>query len=98
MSSDHAVDVPPFTISELIVPDTIDSPDAADFIGWADVRRTVEAEQPGAAEIATAAELLPTWKDETSPMSGLVAKVGGQVVARGSLALPLDARECWAAV
>lgn len=42
--------------------------------------------------------MLPSWKDETSPMSGLVAKVGGRVVARGSLALPVDAAECWAAV
>lgn len=97
--SDHATPDSAFTISELIVPVSIDSPNAADFIGMAEVRRTVEAEQRGAAaEISTAAEMLPSWKDETSPMSGLVAKVGGRVVARGSLALPLDAGECWAAV
>jgi GNAT superfamily N-acetyltransferase len=90
---------PPFTISELIVPDSIDSPDAEDFIGMAEVRSAVEAEQRGAAgEVSTAEEMLPNWKDETSPMSGLVAKVGGRVVGRGSLALPVDAGECWAAV
>ena len=98
MSSDH-IHVPPFTISELIVPDSIDSPEAADFIGVAEVRRTVEAEQRGGtAESATAAELLPNWKDETAPMSGLVGKVGSRVAARGALALPLEADECWAAV
>jgi GNAT superfamily N-acetyltransferase len=90
---------PGFTISELIVPDRIDSSDAADFIGMAEVRSTVEAEQRGVgAEVFTAAEMLPNWKDKTSPISGLVAKVGGRVVARGSLALPVDAGECWANV
>ncbi|PZS30413.1 MAG: hypothetical protein DLM61_10850 [Pseudonocardiales bacterium] len=89
-----------FTITELVVPDEIDSPDAADFIEMAQVKSTVEAEQRGgsAAEVATAEEMLPNWRDETSPMSGLVAKVGGHVVARGSLALPVAAAECWAAV
>jgi GNAT superfamily N-acetyltransferase len=81
------------------VPDSIHSADAADFVEMAKVRSTVEAEQRGAAaEIFTAEEILPSWKDETAPMVGLVAKVDGRVVARGSLALPMDASECWAAV
>jgi GNAT superfamily N-acetyltransferase len=88
-----------FTISELVVPDRIDSPDAADFIGMSVVRSSVEAEQRGAtAEIATPEETLPNWKNESAPMAGLVAKVDGNVVARGTLALPAGARECWAAV
>jgi GNAT superfamily N-acetyltransferase len=98
-SSRRTVADPAFTLSEIRVPDSIHSPDAADFIGMAQVRSTVEAEQRGtAAEFATAEEMLPIWKDETSPMSGLVAKVDGRVVARGSLSLPIDATECWAAV
>jgi GNAT superfamily N-acetyltransferase len=98
-SFNHGITDPTFTISELTVPDSIDSPDAADFIGMAEVRSTVEAEQRGAAtEVFTAAEMLPNWKDETSPIAGLVAKIGQRVVARGSLALPIDAGECWAAV
>jgi GNAT superfamily N-acetyltransferase len=97
--SDHAIAGSAFTISELIVPDSVDSPNAADFIGMAEVRSRVEAEQRGAAaEFFTAADLLPSWKDQGLPMRGLVAKVGGRVVARGSLALPVDACECWAAV
>lgn len=96
---DHAIGDPEFTISELVVPEAIDAPDAADFIAMAEVKSTVEAEQRGvAASISPAAELLPSWKDATSPMSGLVAKIDGRVVARGSLALPLDANECWTAV
>jgi GNAT superfamily N-acetyltransferase len=88
-----------FAISVLTVPDRIDSPDAADFIGMAEVRSAVEAEQRGASvEVFTAAEMLPNWKDASAPMSGFVAKVGGRVVARGNLALPVGATECWAAV
>jgi GNAT superfamily N-acetyltransferase len=98
-NSDHAVGGPAFTITDLIVPDSIHSADAADFIGMADVRSAVEAEQRGATtEVSTAEELLPNWKDESSPMAGLVAKVGGRVVGRGNLSLPVDAGECWTAV
>jgi GNAT superfamily N-acetyltransferase len=98
-SSVQYIGEPAFTISELIVPERIDSSDAADFIGMVEVRSAVEAEQRGgAAEIFTAEEILPNWKDETSPMSGIVAKVDGRVVARANLALPVDAGECWAAI
>lgn len=102
--SDHTTADPVFTVVELIVPDHLDSPDAADFVGMAAVRDIVEAEQRSGhgeadtADAMTAAELLPNWKNETSPMVGFVAKAGGRVVARGSLALPIDARECWASV
>ncbi|WP_350353158.1 GNAT family N-acetyltransferase [Microbacterium sp. A8/3-1] len=98
-SPDHTGVEPAFTISALIVPETIDSPDAADFLGMAEVRSTVEAEQRGApGELFTAEEMLPNWKDESTEMLGFVAKVEGRVVARGSLALPADASECWASV
>jgi GNAT superfamily N-acetyltransferase len=97
--SDHASADPMFTIAEIIVPESIDSPDAADFIGMAEVRSTVEAEQRGATEeVSTAEEQLPRWKDESSPISGLIGKVDGRVVARGVLALPVGAGECWTSV
>lgn len=98
-SSDHTIARPRFTIEPLIVPDRIEAADAADFIGMATVRSAVEAEQRGIpGDVMTAAELLPDWKDESRTMSGLVAKVEGRVVARGNLALPRGASECWAAV
>jgi GNAT superfamily N-acetyltransferase len=98
-ASDHAVNGPAFTISDLTVPERIDSPDAADFIAMAEVKSIVEAEQRGAGtEISTPEEMLPNWQDETSLVLELVAKVGGRVVACGSLALPVDAGECWASV
>lgn len=98
-SLNNAATNPAFTISELTVPESIDSPDAADFIGMAAVRSTVEAEQRGAAaEVFTAEEMLPNWKDPAVSMLGFIAKVDGQVVARANVALPADADECWAAV
>lgn len=88
-----------FDITELVVPDSIDSPNAADFIEMAKLRSAVEAEQRGAAaEVFTAEEMLLNWQDKSSPMSGLVAKLDGRVVARGSLGLPINAAECWIAV
>ncbi|MDQ0726501.1 GNAT family N-acetyltransferase [Microbacterium sp. W4I20] len=98
-SPEYSGTQPAFTLSALTVPESIHSPDAADFIGMAVVRNTVEAEQRGAStEVFTAEELLPTWKDENTPLVGFVAKVGGRVVARGNVALPVGAGECWAAV
>lgn len=98
-STDHTITMPGFTVEPLVVPDTVDAEDAADFIAFAAVRSAVEAEQRGhAGEVMTAAELLPDWKDASKPMTGLVAKVGGRVVARGNLALPPGAAECWCAV
>lgn len=98
-SSDHTVTLSGFTIEPVVVPVSIDAADAADFIAMAAVRSAVEAELRGSAgEVMTAAELLPDWKDESKPMAGLVAKVDGRVVARGNLALPLGADECWGAI
>jgi GNAT superfamily N-acetyltransferase len=98
-SSDPTITISGFTIEALVVPVSIDAADAADFLAMAAVRSAVEAEQRGqTGEVMTAAELLPDWKDESRPMVGLVAKVGGHVVARGNLALPVGAGECWGAV
>lgn len=94
---------PAFTISTVTVPESIDAPDAADFIGMATVRSIVEAELRGDAfpvadpEVA-AAELLPNWKDQSTKSLGLIATVDGRVVGRGTLAMPGDASECWSAV
>lgn len=98
-STDHTVTLSDFTVEPLVVPSRIDAPDAADFIAMAEIRSAVEAELRGhTGDVMTAAELLPDWRDESKPMAGLVAKVGGRVVARGNLALPLGATECWGAI
>jgi GNAT superfamily N-acetyltransferase len=98
-TSDHTSTLTGFTIEPLVIPNSIDAADAADFIALAAVRNSVEAEQRGHdGELMTAAELLPDWKDESKPMAGFVAKVDGRVVARGNVALPAGAAECWAAI
>ncbi|WP_374009281.1 GNAT family N-acetyltransferase [Leifsonia sp. LS-T14] len=98
-TSDHTVAPTDFTVEPLVVPSRIDAPDASDFIAMAEVRSAVEAELRGhTGDVMTAAELLPDWRDESKQMAGLVAKVGGVVVARGNLALPAGAPECWGAI
>jgi GNAT superfamily N-acetyltransferase len=98
-SSDSTITLSGFTIEPLVVPVSIEAAEAADFIAMAAVRSAVEAELRGNdGDVMTAAELLPDWKDESKPMVGLVAKVGGRVVARGNLALPVGASECWGAI
>ncbi|WP_285114014.1 GNAT family N-acetyltransferase [Leifsonia sp. fls2-241-R2A-40a] len=99
-STEHTISAPGFTIEPLVVPDSVDAADAADFIAMAAVRSSVEAEQRGdaSAEVMTAADLLPAWKDPSRQMTGVVAKVDGRVVARANLALPVGASECWGAV
>ncbi|WP_431278774.1 GNAT family N-acetyltransferase [Leifsonia poae] len=99
LSSRNNTSTSTFTISPLTVPATVDSPDAADFIAFTGVRSVVESEQRGGApEYFTAAEWLPAWKDSSVRMIGFVAKVDGQVVGRGNVALPNGAGECWCAV
>jgi len=99
-STDHTTTMPGFTIERLVVPVSVDASDATDFIAMVAVRSAVEAEQRGdaSAEVMTAGDLLPAWKDPSRQMAGLVAKVDGRVVARANLALPVGARECWGAV
>jgi GNAT superfamily N-acetyltransferase len=73
-----------FTIDELSIPATLDSPDAAPFIATIEVRNAVEADGYGTNEFAqTAAEILPTWLDEFEPKRLFAATVDGRIVARG---------------
>ena len=94
---------PAFTIAPVTVPESVDAPDAAAFVGMAAVRSAVIAElrgdtSPQPAPEVVAAELLPDWKDESTRSVGLVAVVDDRVVGRATLAMPADAAECWAAV
>lgn len=57
--TDQAFAGPAFTITELIVPESVDATDATDFIGMAEVRSTVEAEQRGISGAVYAAAEMP---------------------------------------
>lgn len=72
------------TIDTLVIPSTINSPDAADFIAMTNVRNEVEAEVVGSRALAyEPVELLPNWQDSYEPQVCLVARVNDRIVARG---------------
>jgi GNAT superfamily N-acetyltransferase len=74
-----------FTIEEVTLPETIDSPDAADFVRGLEVSNAVEAIAFGTTDLAyEPEEQLPYWKDPHIPARMVVAKVDGVVVAQAS--------------
>jgi GNAT superfamily N-acetyltransferase len=91
-----------FEVVELIVPASLDAPDAADFLGMVDARNAVWSHLVGSEEMVLAAEeTFPRWRDrDRSPIVGFVARVAGRVVGRSYASWPLDrgAPECNALV
>jgi len=75
----------PVVVEELVVPATIDAPDAADFVESVELRNLVEALGYGTRELAmTAAETLPSWLDpEHSPRRLFGVRSDGRIVGRG---------------
>lgn len=90
-----------FTIDTLVIPATIDAPDAADFIAMTNVRNAVGAEVVGSDALNYGpAELLPNWQDPYEPQVCLVARVGDRIVARG-LYMPTaeeGAKDAWLSI
>lgn len=73
-----------FTIDELTVPTTLEGPGAADFIRAVEVGNEVEAIGYGTADIGyEPAEEIPLFHDPHKPERMLVARVDGEIVARG---------------
>ena len=74
-----------FTIEEVTLPDTVDSPDAADFVRGLEISNAVEAIDFGTTDIAYEPdEELPYWKNPHQPTRMVVAKIDGEVVAEAS--------------
>ena len=74
-----------FTIEEVTLPDSVDSPDAADFVRSVEISNEVQAIDFGTTDIAyEPEEALPGWKNPHQPTRMLVAKVDGEVVATAS--------------
>lgn len=82
----------PFTIEELPIPASLDSPDAVGFIEMVAVRNAVEAETLGSTALeVTAQELLPQYlKQEYDPRRLFVARTEGKIVARGGLSWSIE--------
>ena len=76
--------MPAFEIHEVVIPETVDAPDAADFIRAIEVATEVEAIGYGTPDLAyEPAEELPAFRDVHHPHRMLVATVDGVIVARG---------------
>jgi GNAT superfamily N-acetyltransferase len=86
-----------FTISPVRIPDSIESPEAADFIAAVDVRNAVEAHSYGTDEQSySAAELLPRWLDVHKKHGMYGAWLDGRIVGRGTIdALAAEPDTCW---
>lgn len=72
-------------ISEVPIPESVDAPDAADFIAAIGVRTAVNAHDSGTDdESRPPDEMLPGWrKQEFEPKRLFIARGDGQVVGRG---------------
>ncbi|MCO5294498.1 MAG: GNAT family N-acetyltransferase [Homoserinimonas sp.] len=90
-----------FTIEELVIPASIDDPDAAGFVEMTAVRNEIEAEIVGNRDLTLEpAELLPYYQDAHNPQTCLVARVSGKIVARAIIEVPSeeDSRDLWLSV
>lgn len=86
-----------FTICPVQIPDSIESPEAADFIAAIDVRNVVEAHSYGTDELNfSPAEMLPRWLDGHRKHGMYAAWLDGRIVGRGSIdALLEEPDTCW---
>ncbi len=90
-----------FTISEIVIPASIDEPGAADFIEMTRVCNEIEAGVFGNYDLAyEPAELLPFWHDDYEPKLLLVARAEGRIVGRAvcETIATAEAPEAWMTV
>jgi GNAT superfamily N-acetyltransferase len=86
-----------FTVDELVVPTTVDAPDAADFITCSSIINQNEAEAYGHDELRlTPAEVLPWWQDSGNPHRLFGVRIDGEIVGCGVYEyLASDTAGCW---
>lgn len=72
------------TVTEVAIPDSLDAPDAAEFLACVEVRNTVWSDDSGTDDLSyTAAELLPGWQKTTfEPKRMFAGRLDGRLVAR----------------
>ncbi len=74
-----------FVIDELALPESVDAPDAGDFVRAVEVARIVETAAYGTADIPyTADEELPMHRNPFEPHRLFVARVDGEIVGRAA--------------
>ena len=80
-----------FELGSMVIPLSLDGPDAADFVAMAGVRNAVEAEAFGGYGLAaTPEELLQRWLDPYDSSELVVARVMGRIVARAVYNRPVN--------
>lgn len=70
------------TITPLIIPTSLEAPDAGDFRAFGELNRLVCDDETGLPDLApTAAQMLPSWQDSTDSLRrGFVARRGEDIV------------------
>ena len=72
-----------FTVEELPIPETLDSPEGADFAATVDVRNAAETHSYGSPELEIPAdEILQHWLDPHQPQRLWAVRLDGRIVAR----------------
>jgi hypothetical protein len=81
------------SVDPVVIPASLDGPDAADFITMVDVRNAVSRERTGDDDLSySAVELLPGWQnDEDEEGHAWIARLDGIPVARFVLEFPMEA-------
>ncbi|GGF37684.1 hypothetical protein GCM10011399_33280 [Subtercola lobariae] len=80
-----------FSVERIAIPQSLDGPDARDFVAGVEVRNASETRAYGTSEVSyPAAEMLPTWLDPHEPKALWVARAAGTVVGRAVHETQLD--------
>ncbi|MCJ0702242.1 GNAT family N-acetyltransferase [Frigoribacterium faeni] len=83
--------VAPIVIERITIPQTIDAPDAADFVETVAVENAIRADAIGSDDLAWLPdEQLPNWLDAYKDMRWYVVRDAGRIVATGSYESRLD--------
>ena len=89
-----------FTVEELVVPETADAVDAADFAAAIEIMNRSEAEAYGHDELRLFPdEVLPWWQDSANPHRLFGVRVDGALVGSATYEyLASDGESCWARI
>lgn len=84
-SGTNGIAMTAFTIEELLIPASVDTPDAADFIEATRVANDIEADIVGSYDLGwEPVELLPQWQNPYETQRMFIARADGRIVGRAT--------------